>query len=229
VVEKWKLACLLSGPRFAQALRSERGEVDFYDMKAIFDQLFADLGCRGVRYQPLKGALSRPEGENLNTQLSSLFHPGQSVQVLAGPSEVGFVGLLHPRKAKELKVRAPLWIAELDWEALSIMMRGAFAVPTFRPWSEFPAIERDFALLVRDEVTADKICQVALKSGRPLIKSANIFDFYRGSQVPEGMTSVAVRVIFYSEGRSLLETEAERASAQIIESWKKELRAELRS
>ena len=67
-----------------------------------------------------------------------------------------------------------------------------------------------------------------IKAGKPLAKVAKIFDVYRGSQVAEGMTSVAVRVIFYEESRSLQEAEAEAASAQILSAWKKELGAELR-
>ena len=89
-------------------------------------------------------------------------------------------------------------------------------------------MERDFALVVKDELSADKITQVALKAGKPLAKGAKIFDIYRGSQVAQGMTSVAVRVIFYEEGRSLQEAETEAASVRIIEAFKKELGAELR-
>jgi phenylalanyl-tRNA synthetase beta chain len=98
----------------------------------------------------------------------------------------------------------------------------------FKAWSEYPSIERDFALVVKSDVTADKITQLALRSGKPLAKIAKVFDVYRGSQVQEGMTSVAVRVIFYDESRSLQESEAEAASAQILSTWKKELGAELR-
>ncbi len=90
-------------------------------------------------------------------------------------------------------------------------------------------MERDFALVVKSDVPVEKICQTALKVGKPLAKSARVFDIYQGSQIAEGMTSVAVRVIFYEEGRSLQESETETVSARIIESWKKEFGAELRS
>ncbi len=120
-------------------------------------------------------------------------------------------------------------MVELDWQALLPLSRKASEVPTYKAWPSFPPMERDFALVVGQDVTAEKICQVALKTGKPLAKSARVFDIYRGSQVLEGMTSVAVRVIFYEEGRSLQESETETISARIIESWKKELGAELRS
>ena len=157
-----------------------------------------------------------------------LFHPGQSVEILAGKDVAGYFGLMHPGKSRDLKARAPLWLAQLDWEAIAKLSRPATEAKKFRAWPEFPAIERDFALVVKNTVTSDKITQLALKVGKPLAKIAKVFDIYRGSQVAEGMTSVAVRVIFYEETRSLQETEAENASNQILEAWKKELGAELR-
>ena len=200
--------------------------MDFYELKSVIDGLLTVLGTKGVRYQPLSSL------SNQNNALASNysnFHPGQSALVYVGSRVAGCVGLLHPGKAQELKTRAPLWLAELDWDAVAKLSRGPFSVPTYKPWPTFPTIERDFALVVSGEVTAEKICQIAMKVGKPVAKGAKVFDIYRGSQVGEGMTSVAVRVIFYDEGRSLQESEAEAASARIVESWKKELGAELRS
>ena len=224
VEEKWKLAIALSGPRWAGGLRNELGEVDFYDLKGIVESLLESLGVRGVRLQPLSA--SRVAG---SSPLAALLHPGKSVEVLAGKDVAGYFGLMHPGKSRELKCSAPLWIAELDWELISKLSRPVYEFKPFKPWSEFPVMERDFALLVREDVTADKITQVAIKAGKPLAKVAKIFDVYRGSQVSEGMTSVAVRVIFYDESRSLQEAEAEAASMQILEAWKKELGVQLRT
>lgn len=219
VQENWKVAIALSGPRYASGLRNEQGEVDFYDLKAMIERFFEGLGTQGIRFQPISG----------QTPVSMIFHPGQSAEILAGKGEViGHLGLIHPKFVQEFKIRAPLWIAEIDWKAVLKLSRAPSQGVAFKPWSEFPSIERDFALLVRDEVTADKITRLALKAGKPLAKVAKIFDVYRGSQVAKGMTSVAVRVIFYDEGRSLQESEAEAASAQILDLWKKELGAELR-
>lgn len=222
VKENWKLSWILAGPRYSQGLRNEIGEVDFSDLKAVVEHLFNRLGTKGVRWMPLSAS------RKTDHPLYSLFHPGQSAEIWIGPSLAGHVGLLHPSKAKELKTRTPLWMAELDWEALSKLSLGAYEVPHFKAWAAFPSMERDFALLVKKEVSAEKICQIALKYGKPLAKSAKIFDIYRGSQVAEGMTSVAVRVIFYNETRSLQEVETEEASTRIIQGWKKELGVELR-
>ncbi len=219
VQERWKLSFVMSGPRFVNGLRNELGEVDFYDVKAVVESVLSAMGAKGVRFHPMAESRKGP---------NPLFHPGQSVEVLAGNEVAGAFGLLHPRIAKELKLRAPLWIAEIDWQAIAKLSRPVVKAPSFKAIPTFPSMERDFALVVKAEVSADKITQIALKAGKPLAKVAKIFDIYRGSQVAQGMTSVAVRVIFYDEGRSLQESEAEAASAQILSAWKKELGAELR-
>jgi phenylalanyl-tRNA synthetase beta chain len=217
--ERLELAIALAGPRYAQGLKADQAAVDFYDLKGIVEGWLDGIGARGVRFQPM--AASRTGG-------NPLFHPGQSVEILAGKDVAGYFGLMHPGKARELKIRAPLWIAQIDWEMVSKLSRAASESKKFKSWPEYPAIERDFALVVKNDVTSDKITQLALKAGKPLAKVAKVFDIYRGSQVSEGMTSVAVRVIFYEETRSLQEQEAETASNQILEAWKKELGAELR-
>lgn len=220
--ERWRLSWAISGARFAQGLKADRGQVDFADARGWLEGLVETLGLRGVRTIPIS------QSRTQSTE-RSWFHPHQSVEILAGSKSAGFMGLLHPGLAKKLKIKVPLWICELDWSALAGLAKGALGPKTFKPWPSVPPMERDFALVVKSDVPADKVVQIALKSGRPLAKSARVFDVYRGAPIAEGMTSVAVRVIFYEEGRSLQESETEAVCTQIIAAWQKELGASLRS
>jgi phenylalanyl-tRNA synthetase beta chain len=222
VVEKWKLTIALSGPRWAGGLRNELGEVDFYDLKAVWESMLDQLGTRGVRLQSLSQSREA-------FPLLHLFHPGQSVEILTGNQVAGVMGLVHPAQARKWKLRAPLWLLEVDWDSIAKLSRGAYEAHAFQKWSDFPPMERDFALLIQEGVTADKITQLAMKAARPLAKTAKVFDIYKGAQVAQGMTSVAVRVIFSEEGRSLQEAEVEAASQKILDVWKKELGIELRA
>ncbi|OFZ77574.1 MAG: phenylalanine--tRNA ligase subunit beta, partial [Bdellovibrionales bacterium RIFOXYD1_FULL_44_7] len=217
VEEQWKISIALSGPRYAGGLRKDLGEVDFYDLKGVVEILFDALSTKGVRFQPL------------SSNAFSLLHPGQSAEILVGNKVAGHLGLLHPAKARQFKTRAPLWLAEIDCNTVFRLSKGVFEPRTFKPWPSFPPMERDFALVVRSGVSADSFTQVALKAGKPLAKVAKVFDIYKGATMGEGMTSVAVRVIFYDEARSIQESETEEASSRILEAWRKELGAELRS
>ncbi|MCC7441318.1 MAG: phenylalanine--tRNA ligase subunit beta [Bdellovibrionales bacterium] len=221
VTETWRLAFALSGTRYQEGLQADRKPLDFYDLKAQWEQLVERLGARGVRLTAMGEGSRLPADPRYG-----MFHPGQSVAVLGGKEVIGAWGLLHPRIAKELKLRAPLWIGEVDWDALRKLAR--FAPREFKAWGEHPGMERDFALLVRDGIDADKITQVALAAGKPLAKVVRVFDIYRGSPVPEGMTSIAVRVIFLDDSRSLQEAEADEVSGKILARWKSELGIDLR-
>jgi phenylalanyl-tRNA synthetase beta chain len=221
VQEKWRLAFVISGPRFAQALRNEEGEIDFFDGRAIFDRLVESTGARGMRLQPL----SQSRGGN---PWAHLVHPGQSAEILAGNQVAGVLGMLHPKYAKAWKLRAPLFIAEVDFDTWVRFSRNPLEGRKFSSWPEFPGMERDFALVVREDVSAEKLTAIALKAGKPLAKVAKVFDVYRGPQVGEGMTSIAVRVIFGEDRRSLQEAETEEVSRKIVEAWRKEVSAELR-
>ncbi|MBS1961253.1 MAG: phenylalanine--tRNA ligase subunit beta [Bdellovibrionales bacterium] len=222
VNEEWKIAFALSGPRYAQALRNEVGEVDFYDGKAILEAFLDQMGAKGIRFIPLHAS------RNPNHPGAKLLHPGQAIEVLAGNATLGHFGLLHPGTAKKLKIKENLFVGELDWATLSKMCRAASQARTFKPWSEQPPIERDFAILAKAGTTADQVLAVLNKAGKPLVKSAKIFDVYQGAQVAAGKVSIGARVILQDETRALTEAEAEGVSKTIVAALAKELGAELR-
>jgi len=158
-----------------------------------------------------------------------LFHPGKSADVWIGKGLAGRLGMIHPQKQRELKIKNNVWMADLDWKMIANLSRCIVESRKFKKMSEFPGIERDFALLVKHDVKVEKITQIAVKIGQPLAKVVRVFDIYRGEQVPEGMTSVAVRVIFSDESRSLKEVEADEISEKILAGWKSQIGAELRN
>lgn len=225
VQEGWRVGVLLSGPRFEVGLRETLQEVDLFDLKGIVENLLGALGTRGFRIEPLNS--SAPTA--LVQRVGSLFHPQQACQLNLLNQASGVFGRLHPRLESELQCRAPIWLAELDWSKIEEASPSVIEPRAFKRWSEFPIIERDFSLLIPGSTKSDKITQIALSVGKPLVKVARIFDIYRGQQVAEGMTSVSVRVIFSEEGRSLKESEAEEVSQKILTRWKTELGAQLRT
>ncbi len=222
IVEAWKVAFVLSGPRYAASLRAEGGDVDFFDGKAVLESFLDQMGAKGIRFLPLHTSRAPDAGAG------KLLHPGQSIEVLSGNQTLGHFGLLHPGISKKLKVRGDLFVGEFDWGILTKMCRPASVARAFKAWGEFPSIERDFAILVDEKITADQITTVLKNAGKPLVKNAKIFDVYRGAQVAAGKVSIAARVILGDETRSLTEAEAEGVSTKIIAALKKDLNADLR-
>ncbi len=222
ISENWKAAFAISGARYASALRAEAGEVDFYDGKAILETFLDQMGAKGIRFIPLHAS------RNAAHPVAKTLHTGQAIEILAGNQTLGHFGLLHPGIARKMKIKESLYVAELDWGVLTKMCRAASQARMFKGWSEFPPIERDFAILVDAAITAEQVLAVLNKAGKPLVKSAKIFDVYRGTQVAAGKVSIAARAILQDDARSLTEAEAEGISNAIIAALKKDLGAELR-
>jgi phenylalanyl-tRNA synthetase beta chain len=221
ISESLKIAFLLSGSRIQQGLKQDLVEYDFFDLKAVIEKLFDEIEVRGVRIIPLQQSRSQLE-------VKGCFHPGQACEVLVGNQSAGYFGALHPNLAKQFKFKQKIFICELDGAVLRQLSRKAQQARKFKEWPEFPGMERDFSLIVKSDVSSEQLIKTVLKAGQPLAKKAKIFDIYRGSSIPQGMTSVAFKVIFLDESRSLQESETEAASQQILQALQKEFDAQLR-
>jgi phenylalanyl-tRNA synthetase beta chain len=215
VKETLKAAFVLCGRNLQEAMRQDLRPVDFFDLKGSLEDLFARTRTSGVR---LLAATRDP--------VPSTFHPGQAIEVWVGKSRVGHAGRLHPRLEKELGLRQALFVCEFDLDAALPLMMASEA--QFKDWPKFPGMERDFALVVDEKTPSDRLVQVGIRAGKPIAKAAKVFDIYRGSSLPAGKVSVAIRVQFGDAARSLEEAEVERASGAMVDAWTRETGATLR-
>jgi phenylalanyl-tRNA synthetase beta chain len=223
VKETWRVSFLISGPRYSQAVQSDQSSVDFYDLKSIVESLFEGLSTKGIRMRAVDAALldSTPIG-----RYSSLFHSGQTVQVAVGKESIGFFGRIHPKLESELKLRTPIYWAEFEIDP--VISLTPVKERSFKAWSTFPIMERDFALMVDESVPAENLIQSALKHGKPIAKVVKIFDTYKGAPIPEGKISIGVRVIFSDDTKSLEEKQVDQCSEIIVQKWQEEFKAGLR-
>lgn len=218
VIERFRLSVLLAGPRSAQSMKTERGALDFFDLKGVVEGLFEALRTKGIRVRAADAGLL---GDS-----ARLYHPGQCLQLSAGKEPIGFIGRIHPKLESELKLSQPVFWGELDLEPVIALTPEKEA--SFKPWSTFPTMERDFALLVESATPAENLIQSAIKSGKPIAKVVKIFDTYQGAGIPEGKISIGVRVIFSDEAKSLEEKQVDQCSELIVSKWKDEFGAVLR-
>jgi phenylalanyl-tRNA synthetase beta chain len=119
-----------------------------------------------------------------------------------------------------------LYWAELDLEPIFALTPAKET--SFEPWSQFPTMERDFALLLDETVPAENIIQSALKYGKPIAKVVKIFDTYKGTHIPSGKMSLGVRVIFSDSAKSLEDKQVDQSSEAIVKKWQEEFGASLR-
>ena len=136
-------------------------------------------------------------------------HPGKTAALRVGDVLVGYVGVVDPRLAREYDVADTTALATLFVEALP-----PYVTPKYVPPSKYPAVDRDLAVVVPlDALAGDLVDAVRTE---PLVRSAAVFDEYRGPQVGDGKKSLALRIVLQSDEKTLTDEDADAAMQRII-------------
>ena len=187
------------------------GGADFYHLKGIVEQLFLQMNIHNADFTPEK---------NL-----PYFHPGKTAQILLGDKIAGYIGAIHPEVADNFDCPTNTYIAVLD---VASVIEKADMVRQYKPLPKYPAVERDIAILVKDEIMARDIEKVLKKQGGNILEDIHIFDIYKGEQVPEGMKSMAYTLIFRAYDRTLVDEDVNKVMEKVLKELKNAFGATLR-
>jgi len=134
---------------------------------------------------------------------------------------------LHPlvRQAFNLP-QQPVCAAEFDLDALLDVSLGAYA---YQAVSRFPAVREDIAVVVDEAITAAQMEATIRNAGGKLLRDVRLFDLYRGEQIGSGRKSLAYRLVYQADDRTLTDDDATKIRAKIIKALERELSAMLRA
>jgi phenylalanyl-tRNA synthetase beta chain len=208
--EVYKISGLVSGNQL-KTWNQPQVAMDFYYLKGALEYLFQQLGVKNYSLIP-------------NRELSFM-HPGRTASVIIRGKTAGFIGEVHPDVMEEYRLPARTCIFELDGAQL-------FAASDLKlkmaPVPRFPAITRDMALLVDEEVPIEKVYRAIRKAEKNLLRDVRLFDLYQGAQVPAGKKSVAFSLVYQSAERTLTDEEVIKLHDSIKKVLDQEFGAELR-
>ncbi len=188
------------------------GKMDFYDLKGIVEHLMNALG------------IGEKAEYSTETTLPWM-HPGRTAAVSIDGKQVGYLGELHPVVAKNYDIGTKVYLAVLQIDDL---IAASNMVNVYQPLPKFPAIARDIAMLVKEDVTVKQIADEIRKNGGEYLESVKLFDVYQGEQIEAGYKSVAYSISFRSAERTLADTDVAEAMQNILDGLAKELGAQLR-
>ncbi len=190
-----RLAGLAAGQATAEQWGVPKRGVDFYDIKADLESLFGgDLAAW-----------------SFSADIHPALHPGRSARILRDGRRAGWIGALHPQLATELDITDPLILFEIDADALRQR-----TIPRPETVSELPSSRRDLSLEISDEVSAQKLLASIRTAGSALLKTATVFDVYRGPSLATGSKSISLGLIFQDASRTLTIDEVDAAVAEIV-------------
>jgi phenylalanyl-tRNA synthetase beta chain len=147
----------------------------------------------------------------------------------AAPQKIGLAGQVSRRVSERFKLRQDAYIAELELEPLCAGYKTARAALRYKPLSRFPAVERDFSLVLADGTTFTRIEETIRDLGIAEISSIDAVDLFRGKNVPEGKFALLVHVKFESRQATLTEAQLTDFSSRILAALEQKLGATLRA
>jgi phenylalanyl-tRNA synthetase beta chain len=142
---------------------------------------------------------------------------------------IGEAGQLARRVADQLKFRQNVFLAELRLEPLYAAILAASRLRRYEPLPRFPAVERDFSLLLADGITFAQISESIRSLGISEVMAIEAVDLFRGKNVPAGKYSLLVRVTFQSREATLTEGQINHFVGKIISVLEHRHGAQLRS
>ncbi|MBI2956704.1 MAG: phenylalanine--tRNA ligase subunit beta [Acidobacteria bacterium] len=158
---------------------------------------------------------------------ATFLHPGERAAVSAGGQTLGLLGQLSPALVAAFKLRQPAYVAELDLEAV---YAAGLRPPRYQPLSRFPAVARDFSLLLGHGISFSAVRQVIEELELPELVSMTAVDqWFRGGALPPDRYSLLIRVVFQSPEQTLTEEQIRRLSDRLVEALEKKLGARLRT
>ena len=203
------LAIGMSGMFESNLWAMKKHVCDFYTIKGVVEEVFNHIGIK-VEYEA---------APNLNSNL----HPGRCASIKYNGEVIGYVSALHPKytHANDL---ADTYVCEICLESI-------LAKPVeegYTPLNKFPSIERDLAIVCDRSIPAEKICAVIRQTAKKYLTSLSIFDVYTGENVAENEKSLAIKLVFEDNTKTMETADVEKTIRSILNRLDYNFKARLR-
>jgi phenylalanyl-tRNA synthetase beta chain len=193
--EPQAIGALAAGPLAPPSWGAEARRCDFFAMKGVLEALAGQLGV----------------DVELDAATQPFLHPGRSASVEIGGREAGWIGEVHPLVCREWDLDAA---SAFQVGLAELVAASPFGRESYQDVITHPVVHQDLAIVVDGEVPATEVRRAVMEGGGDLLRSATVFDLYRGEQVGEGKKSLALRLEFQAPDRTLTDAEvAERREA----------------
>ncbi len=168
------------------------GEGDFFDMKGDIEVILNRLGLNR-RFEYDAAGCTR-----------IYLHPGRRANILYDKKVIGYIGEVHPEVLDHYAIGERTYVAVVDMPVIYPLVNDN---TKYTPLAKFPAVSRDFSMLVPLKVTAGEIENVLIQRSGRLLESVKLFDIYVGAQVLAGYKSMAYTVTLRAQDHTLTDEE----------------------
>ena len=216
--EKTYFSGLATGQWEQKSWMNENRPADFYDVKGIIESI--------SDFFSIPFTFRRSEKGDEAERVPGFLDKRKTAKVCLDGKEIGFLGGLHPDLQERFEFRQPVIVFEICLDDLAVHIKKK---PVYKPIPKNPPSYRDIAIILPETITYGETEKIIRETGGELLSEVNIFDLYRGGQIPQGKKSMAFSLVFRGHGRTLTDEEVDKVRLDIISELNRRLGAELRS
>ncbi len=187
------------------------GNVDFYILKGLIENILEQISVN--HYDIVK----EPNNKS--------YHTGRCANLKVGNDIIATLGEVHPEVLENYEITQRVYLAELNITKVTKYARNN---KKYVEVPKFPAVERDIAVIVNEEVEVGQIEKIIAKKAKKLLESMEVFDIYRDEKIGENKKSVAYALKFRDKNRTLQDEEINQIMENVVAELEKQIGAELR-
>ena len=210
--EEYHLGLWLTGKRVEGSWAHANEDSSFAELSAYVENILARIGVQ-------QGMLVRKKSQN------PIFSAGLTIENRGGKLMLE-MGVLAKKVQKAADIDTPVYYCEMNWTALMKLLRNKQVL--FTEIAKYPAVSRDLALLIDQNVEFAQIEESARQTEKKLLKKVELFDVYEGKNLPAGKKSYAVNFILQDAEKTMGDKQIDAIMQKLIANLKKQLGAELR-
>ncbi|BAU65542.1 phenylalanyl-tRNA synthetase, beta subunit [Stanieria sp. NIES-3757] len=212
------VAGIMGGDFYPQGSWTRGGKpapMSWYQAKGILESLLTNLGLT-IEYR--------------SDSTDSRLHPGRTASLWLEGKNLGIFGQLHPQLRQQRDLPNEVYVFQLDFNILlTALSQEEVITPKFQVYSAYPGTERDLAFFAPTNLSVAEVAQVINRAGGKLLEKVELFDEYKGQNVPEGQRSLAFSLIYRSSDRTLTDEDVEPVHQKVRDTLVKEFEVTLRS
>ncbi len=174
----------------------------FYELKGRVEILLSKLGIAADTECPRRGH-----------SVSLFWHKSRSAEISYQNKTIGRIGEIHPNVSNAFGIETRVSYFEIYEEEL---LEFYSKEKNFQKINKFPSAELDLSVVFTEDVKWDDVKKVIFTTGGKLVKNVEPFDIYRGKELGDGKKSIAFRISYQAEDRTLKDEEVGVVQEKVI-------------
>ncbi|MCM1363580.1 MAG: phenylalanine--tRNA ligase subunit beta [Faecalibacterium sp.] len=172
---------------------------DFFSIKGAVEELLRQTGVENYDIEPLTD--------------NPTYHPGRTAIITVDSEQIAVIGEIHPTVLANYGIGVRTYVAQVDFNGI---LKYGNDKRVYKQLPHYPATMRDLAFVCDVDIPVLKIEKAIAKAVGKILEEVSLFDVYIGSQIPEGMKSVAFNIRMRAADRTLTDEEADKAMKKAI-------------